>query len=83
VEIQAREDTAWLAAGDEIWRLNTKSKQFQIFKNPVVEKFPEGSYGGIIALPRRRPGGNGYAIAIDSTGFPWVTQLAWISTERN
>ena len=29
------------------------------------------------------PGGNGYAIAIDSTGFPWVTQLAWISTERN
>jgi virginiamycin B lyase len=70
-----REDTAWLAAGDEVWRLNTKSKQFQVFKNPVVEKFPDGSYGGRIALPRRRPTGNGYAIAIDSKGFPWVTQL--------
>jgi virginiamycin B lyase len=70
-----REDTVWLAAGDEVWRLNTKSKRFQVFKNPVVEKFPEGSYGGMIALPRRRPTGNGYAIAIDSKGFPWVTQL--------
>jgi len=70
-----REDTAWLAAGDEVWRLNPKSKQFQVFKNPVVEQFPEGSYGGMIALPRRKPTGNGYAIAVDSKGFPWVTQL--------
>jgi hypothetical protein len=50
-----REDTAWLAAGDEVWRLNTKSKQFLVFKNPVVQKFPEGSYGGMVALPGRRP----------------------------
>jgi virginiamycin B lyase len=71
----SREDTAWLVAGDEIWRLNTKTKHIQAFKNPVVETFPEGSYGGMIALPRRRPTSNGYASAIDSKGFLWVTQL--------
>jgi streptogramin lyase len=70
-----REDTAWLAAGDEVWRLNTKSKRFEIFKNPLADKFPEGSIAGVTALPGRRPSGNGYAIAVDSKGFPWVSQL--------
>ena len=70
-----REDTAWLAAGDEVWRLNTKSKKFQAFKNPVPDKFPEGSFGGMTTLPGRKPAGNGYAIAVDSKGFPWATQL--------
>ena len=70
-----REDTVWLAAGDEVWRLNTKTKKFQPFKNPVPEKFPQGSFGGMTAMPGQKPAGNGYAIAVDSKGFPWVTQL--------
>jgi len=70
-----RADTAWLAAGDEVWRLDTKLKNFEIFKNPMAEKFPEGSFAGATALPGRRPAGNGYAIALDSKGFPWVSQF--------
>jgi streptogramin lyase len=70
-----REDIVWLAAGDEVWSLNTKSKKFKAYKNPVPDKFPQGSQGAMTALPGQGPAGNGYAIAVDSKGFPWVTQL--------
>ncbi len=71
----SRDDTVWAVAGEEIWRLNTKTKTWEVFKSPVTHAFPEGSYGGMIALPGQRPTARGYAVAVDSKGFPWVTQL--------
>jgi streptogramin lyase len=70
-----RDDTAWAVSGEEIWRLDTKLKTWQVFKNPAVRAFPEGSYGGMIAAPGQRPNARGYAMAVDTKGFPWVTQL--------
>lgn len=70
-----RDNTVWAVSGEELWRLDTKTKTWEVFKNPAVQTFPEGSYGGMIALPGQKPNARGYAVAVDSKGFPWVTQL--------
>ena len=71
-----RDNFVWVAAGDEVWSLDVKTKKFQAYKNPVLASFPEGSEAALTARPGDRPGGSGYAIAVDSKGFPWVSQLA-------
>jgi len=71
----SRDDTAWAVSAEELWRLNTETKAWQVFKNPVTREFPDGSYGSMIALPGQRPNARGYAVAVDSKGVPWVTQL--------
>ena len=70
-----RENIVWAAAGDEVWSLDVKTKKFKAYKNPVPETFPEGSVGALTARPGEQPRGNGYSIAVDSKGFPWVSQL--------
>ena len=70
------DNRVWIVAGPETWSLNVKTKEFRAYKNPVPETFPEGSEGSLTARPGSRPGGAGYALAVDSKGIPWISQLA-------
>ena len=70
------ENRVWIVAGEETWSLDVKTKQFKAFKNPVPDGFPEGSQAALLARPGERPGSAGYALAVDSKGIPWITQLA-------
>ncbi len=69
-----RDNVVWVVAGRETWSLNIKTKEFRAYKNPVPESPPQGSYA---AKSGEMSQGdiNGYALTVDSKGFPWVTQL--------
>ncbi|MGH9786032.1 MAG: carboxypeptidase regulatory-like domain-containing protein [Terriglobia bacterium] len=72
-----RDNVVWVAAGDETWSLDVKAKKFlRAYKNPVPATFPESSEAALTARPGDRPTGAGYSIAVDSKGFPWISQLA-------
>ncbi len=71
------ENRVWIVAGPETWSLDLKTKKFQAYKNPVPKSFPEGSEAALMARPGMQPeDGAGYALAVDSKGIPWVSQLA-------
>ncbi|MGK0298658.1 MAG: virginiamycin B lyase [Gammaproteobacteria bacterium] len=73
VKDPTREDILWIVARNDTWSLNTKTKEFRAYPNPRPASVPEGSYAqkygrGVNAI-------NSYALAVDSKGFPWVTQF--------
>lgn len=69
-----RDNVVWIVASHETWSLDLKTKEFKAYKNPVPEIAPEGSYSD--KSGHMSDGDiNGYALAVDSKGFPWVTQL--------
>ncbi len=75
IEDPTKENVVWVVIGAQTWRYNVKTKELKTYHNPVPETFPEGSYAGRFARPGDKPSGNGYALAVDSKGTPWVTQI--------
>ena len=73
VKDPTREDILWIVARNDTWSLNTKTKTFRAYPNPRPPSVPEGSYADTYG--RGANAINSYAIAIDSKGFPWVTQF--------
>ena len=68
-----REDILWIVARNDTWSLNTKTKEFRAYPNPRPETVPPGSYAQVYG--RGANAINSYAIAVDSKGYPWVTQF--------
>jgi streptogramin lyase len=66
----AHNNVVWVMAGPETWRFNLKTGERTAYHNPPVPKD--------FAKPGDRPyidGVDGYDVAVDSKGIPWVTQF--------
>ena len=73
VKDPTREDILWIVARNDTWSLNTKTKAFRAYPNPRPDSVPDSSYAH--KYGRGANAINSYAIAVDSKGFPWVTQF--------
>jgi streptogramin lyase len=71
----ANENIVWIVAGPETWRLNVRTKELRAYRNPTPPTLPKGSYAEDFAQPGDQPFADGYDVAVDSKGIPWVSQL--------
>jgi streptogramin lyase len=69
-------DWVWVVAGSETWHVNVKTKEIRVYQNPIPAAFPEHSNGALMAEPGfTKPTSDGYDLAVDANGSPWVTQI--------
>lgn len=73
VKDPTNEDLLWIVARNDTWSLNTRTKEFRAYPNPRPPSVPEGSYADTYGRGANQI--NSYAIAVDSKGYPWVTQF--------